>query len=85
MREKHRDKWKIVQETQADWVKMPLLCPVAMLLSARHAGQLDEAEQPADAVGQYVPGRVPALTAFPGFRLLAPLRGATLCLSGAEV
>jgi len=38
--------------------RMPLPCPVA-LLSACHAGQLDETEQSADAVGRYVPRAVP--------------------------
>src|SRR5262249_3410516 len=40
-------------------------CVARLLLSARHAGQLDEAEQPADAVGWYVSGAIPQAFAGP--------------------
>jgi hypothetical protein len=36
-----------------------------MLLSARHAGEFDKAEQPADASGRYVARRVPESLAGP--------------------
>src|SRR4051812_19749849 len=38
---------------------MPLPCSAAMLLSAGRSCQFDETEQPADAVGRYVPRAVP--------------------------